>query len=310
MMRAGRLEDFLRQRAEERAAEEAFQNEAIAHHEEEERMMIEKRDQWSFYKGSKILWDHLDETRTFEAVLRDQYNWKQPLFDWLNNEFGGLTHLHWSNVWANSLNFSSYDGWPFPANWRGWATCDSLTRRWTDDSSSSDRLVLTNKDAIYVIFNKLINNDELLMDVCNASLKSGGIWTHEMMKQRFLDCFGPESLKKGEWDTMAQYEAKHRKLHQKLRAPVLDMSNVNQGPVSPIGNSGISGSEGSSEGPATQPPVVKKKKLPYLRPVRTNLKECFDSVGNQKPQAKQSKKRISDCKDDDKKPPAKKTKKE
>ncbi|CAB9528979.1 hypothetical protein SEMRO_2368_G325110.1 [Seminavis robusta] len=184
MMRAGRLEDYLRHRAEERAEEEAFQEAAIRHYEEEERMMLlEEKDKWSFYKGSKILWDHLDETRTMESVLRLQYKWKQPLFDWLNNELGGLTSLHWFNVTSFGPNFTSYDGWPFPADWRGWATCDSLKRRWTDGSSNSDRKVLTNKDAIFVIFNKIINHRELLIDVCNASLKSAGIWTHEMMQQ-------------------------------------------------------------------------------------------------------------------------------
>ncbi|CAB9528980.1 hypothetical protein SEMRO_2368_G325120.1 [Seminavis robusta] len=88
---------------------------------------------------------------------------------------------------------------------------------------------------------------------------------------------------------MSQFEAKHRGESKiKKDSVVLDMTNINKGPISPLANCGISGSEGS-EGPATQPPVAKKKKIPFLRPVRTNLKRDFDDAEDKKPAAKKSK---------------------
>ncbi|CAB9531001.1 unknown protein [Seminavis robusta] len=194
MMRtAGRLEDFVRRRTAERDAREAYLRGRAA-----ERAIVEagqeilvveqdarERDDSSFHCCSLVLWDNLDQTRTMEKTLRKVCGWKDPLFDWLFCTLGGLTVLHWFASWCNGPSFTAYDGFPFPDSPYGWASCDSETKRWTDGSPSSRMLVKTNKDAIFMTFNKAINKRGFLADLCEANQKSGGIWTPEIVRRRF-----------------------------------------------------------------------------------------------------------------------------
>ncbi|CAB9530535.1 unknown protein [Seminavis robusta] len=269
MMRtAGRLEDFVRRRAAERDAREAYLRGRAA-----ERAIVEagqeilvveqdarERDDSSFHCCSLVLWDNLDQTL-----------------------------LHWFASWCNGPSFTAYDGFPFPDSPYGWASCDSETKRWTHGSPSSRMLVKTNKDAIFMTFNKAINKRDLLADLCEANQKSGGIWTPEIVRRRFQFCFGEGCLARGPWQTMRQYEKEHKKEDEPedneagpddddMSGSVVNLSSINEGPVSPLGNGGISG----DEGPLTQPPVPRKRKRLFLRRVRTNLKRDFDRVEEDK----------------------------
>ncbi|CAB9530364.1 unknown protein [Seminavis robusta] len=305
MRTAGRMEDWER-RHDERWAALVEQHVAPVDVETDEEVVA--RDNGSFNDGCQLLWEYLKKHRSIDKILEKDGGMESQFFDRLLKEFGNLTWLKIVSSYNKGPNFTAYGGFPFPPSWSGWSSNDSMVVRWTDGTKRYSRdLVLTNKDVIYVVWNKIISTPHCLEEFCHASAVTGGRWTVSMIKERFNNCFGADTLGKGKWIPFADHKAKLQEEINNIPIPdfdmgagartQLDLNNIQTGPVSPaslLGNGGISGSEDLD----TQPRVAHKRP-PVLRPVRTNLKRDFDKVQD-----------VANEKEDDRKPAAKRSKKD
>ncbi|CAB9531090.1 unknown protein [Seminavis robusta] len=163
-----------------------------AEHMEREEKEAKALDNRNFAMGSNIIWKSIQMNRNMESFLRNERGVPQEVFDWLADGFGGLTSRHFFNIWLK-------------------AQICLVKRRYTDENEpmfiGPQNVAFTNKDVIFVMFNKIISNRPLMVDFCAANHACGGCWRFWPLVHRFMSCFGVQPLGQGDWLTFKEYKA-------------------------------------------------------------------------------------------------------
>ncbi|CAB9499346.1 unknown protein [Seminavis robusta] len=312
MSTAGSYAVFMANRAADRREDEERERQ------EQARAVVDNR---SFFKASNTMWDCIQLKRNLEFNLRHRQGVEAEKIDWLVDKIGGLGRNHLFETWFGGPNITGYDGYPFPMKRKDWLSCDREPK-WGDETSNSRDPILTNKDVIFVMFNKMITDGDLLTCFCAAMHRSGGNWKYWRFIHRFMSCFGVATLGNGDWETYEEYRLTHfdgigsdaEPSEYDLHGTIQDLTGVDDEEqaleeliVEEIETAGV-----ETARIETQPrePNANAADVASMDHVRLELEETFDSVHAKAEEVAVKVEDNGDVEDDDgdKKPAAKKRK--
>ncbi|CAB9527244.1 hypothetical protein SEMRO_1964_G308170.1 [Seminavis robusta] len=198
MMRAPRMDDWLRN-----------QEAAVSHLQGPTNLEVKRRDDESWESGEKHFWSHATKLQRFEWILRNTRGVPQEKLDWLCSEVRGFTVHDWFNAFCRgSPTLIGYGGYPFPQTDEEWLSED-VRPRYADATSDSNDLVFSNRDAMRLVFNKIINDKCLMIDFCVASGRSGGKWQFWPLVDRYMNCFTVNELMMASDFTFEEFNARY-----------------------------------------------------------------------------------------------------